>query len=103
MHDLTPGLIAVLQKYIRDPNASVGRSTMLRELEIDHLDLPMIYLDVEDAFDVHMGQGDDLEEVATIDDLVAVVAGRLAAKAMPRARAPRRKSGWMSTGAERAR
>ena len=100
MHDLTPGLIAILQKYMRDPAARVGSSTTLTELEIDVLDLPMICLDVEDAFDVQIGQGDELEELTTVDDLVARLALRLAAKAMPRTRIRRRKGNWISTGAE---
>ena len=100
MHDLTPGLVAVLQKYMREPTARVGRSTTLSELGIDLLDLPMIYLDVEDAFNVQMGYGDELEELATVHDLVARVASRLAAKAMPQTRIPRRKGNWMSTGVE---
>lgn len=101
MHDLIPGLIPVLRKYMREPTARVGRSTTLKELEIDLLDLPMIYLDVEDAFNVQMGHGDELEEFATVQDLVACVASRLAAKAMPQTRIPRRKGNWISTGAER--
>lgn len=101
MHDLTPALIAILRKYMRDPAASVGRSKTLSELGIDLLDLPLICLDVEDAFNVQMGHGDELEELATAHDLVARVASCLAAKAMPQTRIPRRKGNWMSTGAER--
>ncbi len=103
MHDLIPGLIPVLRKYMRDPTASVAGSTTLREVGIDPLDLPLISLDVEDAFDVQIGHGDELEELATVHDLAARVTSRLAAKAMPRAHIPRRKGNWMSTGAERRR
>jgi acyl carrier protein len=99
MPDLAPGLIAILQKYMRDPTASVGGSTMLSALEIDLLDLSLICLDVEDTFDVQIGHGDELKGLATVDDLVARVALRLAAKALPRVRIPRRKGNWMSTGA----
>jgi hypothetical protein len=88
---------------MRDPAASVGRSTTLRELAIDHLDLPMICLDVEDAFDVHMGNAVQIEDLATVDDLVGVVASCLEEKAKPRVRTPRRKGGWMSTGTESRR
>jgi acyl carrier protein len=101
MPDLTPELIAVLQKYMRDPAATVVGSMALSELEIDLLDLPMICLDVEDAFDVQIGQGEELVELATVDELVARVALRLAAKALPRVRIPRRRGNWISTGAER--
>src|SRR3954452_1365742 len=86
MHDLPPRLIAILRKYMGDPTASVGSSTTLGELDIDLLDLPMICLDVEEALDVQIGQGYELEELATIGDLVARVASRLATKAMPRPR-----------------
>jgi hypothetical protein len=103
MPDLAPRLLAILGKYMRDPDAAVAGAMTLTALQIDLLDLPLIYLDVEDAFDIDVGQGDGLEQPATVDDLVARVAARLAARAMPRPRLPRRKSNWMSTGAERQR
>ena len=70
MHDLTPRVIGILGKYMRDPTAPVENSTTLRELEIDSLDLPMIFLDVEDVFDVQVGYGDEIEEFPTVDSLV---------------------------------
>lgn len=100
MPHVTPGLIAILQKYMRDPTARVASSAKLRELGIDLLDLPLICLDVEDAFDVQLGHGDELEELETVHDLVARVTSCLVAKAMPRTRIPRPKKNWMSTGAE---
>ncbi len=103
MPDLTPELTAILRKYMRDPGAPVGRSTRLSEIEIDQLDLPVICLDVEDAFDVQIDYGNELEDLATVDDLVARLAAALAAKALPRIRVPRRKGNWLSTGAERRR
>ena len=101
MHIQAQVLIAILQKYVRDQNASFGRSASLSELGIDPLDLPLICLDVEDAFDVQIGHGDELRQLATVDDLIARVASCLAAKALPRVRMPRPKKNWMSTGAER--
>ena len=101
MHDLTSGLISILRKYMRDPGVGVGHATVLADLAIDELDLPMICLDVEDVFDVQIGHGDELKELATVDDLVARVASCLAAKALPRVRIPRRKGNWLSTGVER--
>jgi acyl carrier protein len=103
MHDLTPRLVAILQKYMRDPAVRVAGSMALSELDIDLFDLPLIYLDVEDAFDVHIGPGDELEEPVTVGDLVTRVTSCLAARALPRVRIPRRKGSWMSTGAERRR
>jgi acyl carrier protein len=99
MHDMTPRVIAILRNYMRDPTAGVAGSMALNDLAIDLLDLPLIYLDLEDAFDVDIDRADELEQSATVDDVVARVAARLAAKALPRPRIARRKVGWMSTGA----
>jgi acyl carrier protein len=106
MPDLNPRLIAILKKYMRDPASRVTGSTTLAELEIDILDLPMILLDVEDAFDIQIDDDDEIEGSATVDRLAACVAARLAAKALqPRRRTtvPRSKGSWISTGAERRR
>jgi acyl carrier protein len=103
MHDLTTGLISILRKYMRDPDAGVGNATVLADLAIDDLDLPMICLDLEDAYGVHMGHGDEPGALETVGDLSARLVARLAAKQLPRLRRPRPRSGWMSTGAERQR
>jgi hypothetical protein len=99
MHDMTPRVIAILRNYMRDPTVGVAGSMALNDLAIDLLDLPLIYLDLEDAFDVDIDRADELEQSATVDVVVARVAARLAAKALPRQRIARRKGGWMSTGA----
>ena len=103
MHDLTTGLIAILRKYMRDPGAGVGSATVLADLAIDDLDLPMICLDLEDAYGVHIGDGEELGALETVGDLSARLVAHLAAKQLPRLRRPRPRSGWMSTGAERRR
>jgi len=100
MQDLTSGSIAILRRYMRDPAASVGRSTTLSELGIDDLDLPMVCLDLEDAYGTQIAIEDDLE---TVGDLVACLVASLAAKKMPRPRRPRSRGGWMSTGIDRRR
>ena len=102
MSDPSPRVIAILRKYMRNPNAAVLRAATLAELEIDPLDLPLIYLDLEDAFDIDVGRGDE-PPPATADHLIARVAVRLAERANPRPRPQRRKSTWLSTGAERQR
>ncbi|HEY8247616.1 MAG TPA: acyl carrier protein [Hyphomicrobium sp.] len=101
MHNLTRVLITILQKYMREPTSSVGRSTTLDEVGIDLMDLSMVSLDVEDVYDVQIGHGDELKQLATVDDLIARVALRLAEKALPRVRIERVRKNWMSTGAER--
>lgn len=103
MHDLTTGLISILRKYMRDPGAGVGNATVLADLAIDDLDLPMICLDLEDAYGVHICQGDEPGALETVGDLSARLVAHLAAKQLPRLRRPRPRSGWMSTGAERQR
>ncbi len=100
MQDLASASIAILRKYMRDPAASVGRTSKLEELGIDALDLPMICLDLEDAYGLQVAVEDDIETVA---DLVACLVASLAAKSLPRQRRPRSRSGWMSTGVERRR
>ena len=103
MHDLTTGLIAILRKYMRDPGATVGNASVLADLAIDDLDLPMIGLDLEDAYGVDIGQGEELGALETVGDLSARLMAQLAAKRLPRLRRPRPRTGWMSTGAERRR
>jgi acyl carrier protein len=106
MQDQTPRIAAILQKYMRDPAARVAGSTTLAELEIDLLDLPMILLDLEDAFDIHIGHDDEIDGLASLDRLAACVASLLNAKALqprPRTTVPRSRGNWISTGAERRR
>jgi acyl carrier protein len=94
MHDWTPRVIAILRNYMRDPTAGVAGSMALNDLAIDLLDLPLIYLDLEDAFDVDIDRADELEQSATVDAVIARIAARLAAKALPRPRILRPKGGW---------
>jgi acyl carrier protein len=102
MPDPTPRLIAILKKYMRDPAAGVTGSTTLAELEIDILDLPMILLDVEDAFDIQIDDDDEIEGSATVDRLAACVAAK-ALQPRRQTTVPRSKGSWISTGAERRR
>jgi acyl carrier protein len=100
MLGLTPRIVTTLRKYMRDPGASVVGTATLSDMGIDRLDLPMIFLDIEDALGVHIDYHDDGEGLATVRELIATVVTSLQARALqPRPRAPRRKSNWMSTGA----
>jgi acyl carrier protein len=102
MQELTPRLVTILQKYMRDPTARVVGATTFSDLEIDLLDLPMILLDVEDDFDVQIPYDDETEAFATVNALVVCVASHLEAKALqpyPRSSVPRSTRSWMSTGA----
>ena len=104
MPEPTPRLIAILELYMRDAGNPVSNCTSLSDLEIDLLDLPMIVLDIEDAFDVQIRYDEEIEGFTTVGDLVACVTVHLEAKAAgPRRSTPRSKRPWMSTGAERRR
>ena len=99
MLGLTPRIVATLKNYMRDPTKPVVGTTQLNEIGIDRLDLPMIFLDIEDALGVQVDYHDDGKNLTTVRDLVADVVTSLQARAMqPRPRAPRRKRNWMSTG-----
>lgn len=100
MQEITAQLIAILANYARDPAAGIASASTLADLDIDVLDIPMIFLDVEDTFDVHVVPGTGFEDLTTVADLIAVVQAGLDAKHRPRQpAAPRKKSNWMSTSA----
>jgi len=102
MNDLMPKTILILRTYMRDPAARVDGATTLAALEIDRLDLPMVVLDIEDAFDIHLGYDEDIEDCVTVADLVANLGARRDAKLAEhriRAAAPRVRRTWLSTDA----
>lgn len=100
MTEMTEKIAVVLQRYMRDPSVSLNAATVLVEVGIDALDLPVILLDLEDVFDVRIGNEAEIDEPVTVGGLVAVVETALAAKNAPKVRtAPKKKSNWMSTSA----
>ena len=106
MHALQQTIHAILQPYAVDPNTIVVRSTELNALGIDGLDLPMIFLDIEDTLDVQFNYHDDICGIATAGELMTCVVARLQAKRLQPVQetAPRRaKLNWTSTGAGRQR
>jgi acyl carrier protein len=104
MTDPTPVIFSILKSYMRDQSQTIMTWASLDELGVDHLDLPMICLDIEDAFAITFHFGDEPDDEMTVPGLIAGVALRLEAKAMrPKSVAPRAKSTWLSTGAERRR
>lgn len=106
MQDHQLKVIAMLRKYMRDPAEHVGLSTTFSKLEIDALDLPMIFLDIEDGLDVYMTYDDEQDRLQTVGDLITRVELRLTEKRL-QAEKPkvvvRQKRGWMSTATERRR
>lgn len=102
MNDLMPKTILILRTYMRDPATRVDAATTLAALEIDRLDLPMVVLDIEDAFDIHLGYDEDIEDCVTVGDLVSNLGARREAKLAEhrnRASVPRVKRTWLSTDA----
>jgi acyl carrier protein len=102
VQELTPRIITILRKYMSNSTARVGSRTRLSELEIDRLDLPMIFLDVEEVFDVQFDFQDEIEDLATIRCIVSCMASGLEAKALQQhslRSLPRIRGNWMSTGA----
>jgi len=101
MQDLAPGIIAILKKYAGNSSAYIKSCSSLGELEIDHLDVPMVLLDIEDRFDVQL-RAEDIDGSATVGVLVSCLASCLEARALPPApRVSRPKRSWVSTVAER--
>jgi acyl carrier protein len=96
MHDLTQKMIEILRKYAHNPASPIARATSLIDLDIDALDLPMIFLDVEDVVGVQITFDEERDGFATVGDLVACVDAHLLKAALPRQRVARPKRGWMS-------
>lgn len=103
MHALTPKVIPILRKYMREPFAPVTNAMALRALDIDDLDLPMILLDIEETYDVQVSYAYATSESLTIGRLIRSVAHSVEAKKIARAQpvVRRPKRSWVSTGAER--
>jgi acyl carrier protein len=101
--DLTARIVGLLKQYMFDPMAPVASCTILSDLKIDLLDLPMIILDVEDAFNIHICYDEEVEKFTTVGDLVACVTSHLEAKAAPRSlmSIARTRRPWTCTGAPR--
>ena len=100
MTNPTAKIAAILASYTRDATVVIGSATTLAQLDIDVMDLPMIFLDIEDAFNVQIQYDEAVEDVASVEALVNAVTARLAAKAS-QPRIARVKSNWCSTRAAR--
>jgi acyl carrier protein len=100
MQNVTGQLIAILARYVRNTAVAITSETTLADLDIDLLDIPMIFLDVEDQFDVQVECATGFEDLVTVGDMIAAVLAGIEAKQQPRQRTtPRKKSNWMSTSA----
>lgn len=101
MQDPIARITAILSQYSRDLGFPMASWTRFSELGIDRLDLPLIVLDIEDAFAIQIRYNEEMDGFASVGDLIACVRAHLAAKGT-RARtssAPRSKRPWMSKAA----
>lgn len=98
MTDIATKICLILRGYVFDPVIEIRPNTTLCALRIDFMDLPMISLDIEDAFGVQIPYDDDAEALPTVQSLVSRVESLLDAKArQPRIQCV--KSTWLSTAA----
>jgi acyl carrier protein len=100
MQDPNARIIAILKQYTRDLGFPVASWTRFSELGIDRLDLPLIVLDIEDAFAIQIGYDQQMDGFASVGDLIVCVRAHLATKGTRiRSSAPRSKRPWMSKAA----
>lgn len=103
MIDPTQNIVKILCRHTPVPRGPIVGSAQLSDLGIDLLDLPMVILDIEDAFQICI-RYDEYEQVATVRELAACVvsnAQRSAREVRQFATTSRVKRPWTSTGAER--
>lgn len=102
MIDPTQSIVNILRQHTPAVRGSIVGSTQLSDLGIDLLDLPLLILDLEDAFHICI-RHDEYERVATVRELAACVVINLqrnVREVRQLAQTPRVKRTWMSTGAE---
>ena len=75
MQDPTARITAILTQYARDLGFPVASWTRFSELGIDRLDLPMIVLDIEDAFAIQIRYDEEMDGFTSVGDLIACVQG----------------------------
>jgi acyl carrier protein len=102
MVDPTQAIIKILFQHTSAPSAPIVGSTELCNLGIDLLDLPMLILDLEDAFQICI-RYDEYTQVKTVRELAACVicnVQRSVREARLLAATPRTRRSWTSTVAE---
>jgi acyl carrier protein len=102
MFDPTQAIVKVLFKHTPAQRGAIVGSTKLSDLGIDLLDLPMLVLDLEDAFQICI-RYDAYAQVETVRDLAACVLGTMqqsVREVRQMAATPRVRRSWTSTVAE---
>lgn len=102
MSDLQTKTVAVIRAYSRDAAIAIQLNTKMRDLGLDDLDLPMIFLDLEDAVGTSLTYDDEATGFETVAELVTCVERRLNERRLRALvpHAPKAKRGWMSTGTQ---
>lgn len=102
MIDPTQTIVKILFQHVPAHAAPIVGSTPLVDLGIDLLDLPMVILDLEDAFHICI-RYDEYIQVETVRQLAACVVSNVqksTREARKLAATPRVKRSWTSTVAE---
>lgn len=100
MHDTTGRIAAILDQYASAPGEAISLGMSVGDLQIDPADVPLIILDIEDAFDIQIGYSEVIDRNTTLAELVIAAQTCVEAKAArPRAAVPRSKRPWMVTEA----
>jgi acyl carrier protein len=102
MIDPTQNIVNILCRHTPGLRGPIVGSAQLSDLGIDLLDLPMLILDLEDAFQICI-RYDEYEQVTTVRELAACVVSnvqRSVREARQMATTSRARRPWTSTGAE---
>lgn len=99
--DLSAKIIATLRLHMRKTGVSITRSGRLADLGIDLLDLPIIALDLEDAFDIDICY-DDINQFETVNCIIervqALLESRRQQRPAPSASNAHSGSAWLRAG-----
>lgn len=102
MIDPTQAIVKILFQHTAERLTPIVGSTQLGDLGIDLLDLPLVVLDLEDAFQICI-RYDEYSQVETVRELAACVLS-IMQKSVSEVRqmtaTPRTKRSWTSTVAE---
>jgi acyl carrier protein len=100
MQDPTARIATILAQYTHDLGHPIASWTRFSDLGIGCLDLPMIVLDIEDAFGIQIRYAEEMDGFTSVGDLVVCVTAHLESKGTRvHSSAPRSKRPWMSTAA----
>lgn len=83
MDDLAAKTLTLLKPYLKRQAATIALDARLIDLGIDRLDLPILALDIEDAFDIDVSS-DEMQRLVTIGAVIDRIRLALAARRQAR-------------------